>query len=40
MGNFFKRVPTEDFDEELVKFLKTRMLRHINEVYFNNKSGN
>lgn len=32
MGNYFKTIPKEPFDESLVTFLKTRKLQHINEV--------
>lgn len=33
MGNFFRKVPSQKFDESLVMFLKTRKLSHINEVF-------
>lgn len=37
MGNFFKKIPTEKFDENLVTFLKTKKLQDINDAnYFIN----
>jgi len=32
MGNYFKTIPKEPFDESLVTYLKSRKLQHINEV--------
>jgi hypothetical protein len=32
MGNFFKKVPTDKFDEKLIEFLKTKKLQDINDV--------
>lgn len=32
MGNYFKTIPKEHFDESLIIFLKSKKLKNINEV--------